>query len=439
MKQTEMRSRRVATWTVAAVVLLAVVGVVTAVRRASPATTTDEIPTARVKRGDLDLKVHATGELHATHSEALTAPSIAGGALQITHLLHTGTAVKKGDLVMEFDPSEQRYKLEQSRSELLQADQEITKAKADADVQAAQDRVALLKARFDVRRAELEVQKNELVSTIDARKNQLALEQAQRVLEQLQQDIKSHTASGQATISLALEKRNKAKLAMDQAQDNIDKMRVLAPMDGLVALEKNEGDGMFFSGMSLPEYREGDQVQAGGTICQVIDAREMELVAKVGEQQRSNITVGQSAEARLDALPGQVLHGTVKTIGGMSSHRFFDEDVGARFEVIIGLSTADSRLRPGLSAALVIVGDQKKNVLYVPRQALFSKDSKRVLYTRDGKGFELREVKIQFETESRTAIEGVDAGAEVALVDPTAPRNTGNSTAAAPSLGGGTP
>ncbi len=295
MKQTEMRSRRVATWTVAAVVLLAVVGVVTAVRRASPATTTDEIPTARVKRGDLDLKVHATGELHATHSEALTAPSIAGGALQITHY------------------------------------QEITKAKADADVQAAQDRVALLKARFDVRRAELEVQKNELVSTIDARKNQLALEQAQRVLEQLQQDIKSHTASGQATISLALEKRNKAKLAMDQAQDNIDKMRVLAPIDGLVALEKNEGDGMFFSGMSLPEYREGDQVQAGGTICQVIDAREMELVAKVGEQQRSNITVGQSAEARLDALPGQVLHGTVKTIGGMSSHRFFDEDVGARF------------------------------------------------------------------------------------------------------------
>src|SRR5258706_322963 len=83
---------------------------------------------------------------------------------------------------------------------------------------------------------------------IDARKNQLALEQARRVLEQLQQDIKSHTATGRATISLALEKRNKAKLAMDQAQQNIDKMRVLAPMDGLVALAKNEGasGGFFF-------------------------------------------------------------------------------------------------------------------------------------------------------------------------------------------------
>jgi len=436
-----MKTRRAATWAVAAVVLLLVVGVVAAVRRASPATTTDEIPTAHVKRGELDLKVHATGELRANHSEALTAPSIAGGALQITRLLHTGTAVKKGDLVMEFDPSEQRYKLEQSRSELLEADQEITKAKADADVQAAQDRVALLKARFDVRRAELEVQKNELMSTIDAGKNQLALEQARRVLEQLQQDIKSHTASGRATISLALEKRNKAKLAMDQAQQNIGKMRVLAPMDGLVALAKNEGasGGFFFSGMSLPEYREGDQAEPGSTICQVIDAKEMELVAKVGERDRSNVKVGQPAEIRLDALSGQVFYGTVKTVSGMSAHRFWDDDAGARFEVAIKLSTADLRLRPGFSAAVVIVGDQRKNVLYVPRQAVFLKDSKRVLYTRDGNGFDPREVKIQYENESRAAVEGIDAGTEVALVDPTAPRKTGNAAASSPGIGGGGP
>ena len=128
-------------WAIAAVVFLAVVGVVAAVRRARPTTTSDEIPTSRVKRGDLNLKVYATGELRANHSEALAAPEIGGGALQITRLLHKGAAVKKGDLVMEFYPSEQHYKLEQSRSELLEADQEITKAKADADVQAAQDKV----------------------------------------------------------------------------------------------------------------------------------------------------------------------------------------------------------------------------------------------------------------------------------------------------------
>ena len=432
-----MRSRRAITWAILAVVLCAVVGVVAAVRRTSPAIAQDDIPTSRVKRGDLDLKVYATGELRASHMEMMTAPPIGGGALQLTHLLHTGATVKKGDLVMEFDPAEQRYKVEQNRSELLQAEEEITKAKADAAVVAAQDKVALLKARFDVRRAELEVQKNELVSTIDAQKNDLALEQAKRVLAELEQDMKSRSASGKATIALAEEKRNKAKLAMDQAQQNIEKMRVTAPIDGLVALEKNEGaaGGFFFGGMSLPEYREGDQVEAGSTVGQVIDPREMELSAKVGELERNNIKEGQPVDIKLDPLPGSIFPGTVKTVGGMNSRRFWEADSGAKFEVTIALTSKDARLRPGVTAQVVIHGDPHKDVLYVPRQALFLKDSKRVVFVRNGNNFEPREVKIQAENESRAAIEGVAAGTEVALIDPTATRKTANSNAsAAPQL-----
>jgi HlyD family secretion protein len=436
-----MKSRRAITWAVVAVVLCAVVGVVAAVRRASPAATADDVPTGLIKRGDLDMKVYVTGELRASHSEMLTAPPIGGGALQITHLLHTGVAVKKGDLVMEFDPSEQHFNLDQNRSELLQAEQEITKARADAAVVAAQDKVAMLKARFDVRRAELDVQKNELVSTIDAKKNDLALEQAKRVLAELEQDIKSHNASNQATISLAEEKRNKAKLAMDQAQGNIDKMRVTAPMDGLIALEKNEGStgGFFFSGMSLPEYREGDQVEPGRPVGQVIDAKEMELSAKVGELERNNIKEGQSVDIQLDALPGNTFHGTVKTVGGANTRRMFDDDTSTKFEVTIKLADPDPRMRPGLTAHIFINGDPRKDVLYAPRQALFLKEDKRVVYVRHGNSFDPREVKIQAENESRAAIEGIGAGTEIALIDPTAPRKSANAGAPSPSGGGGAP
>ncbi len=407
-------------------------------RHATPAATGEEIPTGLVKRGDLDMKVYVTGELRASHSDMLTAPAIGGGALQITHLLHTGTTVKKGDMVMEFDPSEQHYKLDQNRSELLQSEQEITKARADAAVVTAQDKVALLKGRFDVRRAELDVQKNELVSTIDARKNDLALEQARRVLAELEQDVKSRSASGQATISLAEEKRNKAKLAMDQARDNINKMRVTAPMDGLVALEKNEGaaGGFFFSGMSLPEYREGDQVEPGRTVGQVIDPQGMELVAKVGELERNSIKQGQSVEIQLDALPGITFHGTVKTVGGNSSHRFWEDDSSSKFEVSITLATTDSQMRPGLTARVFINGDPRKDVIYAPRQAVFLKDNKHVVYVHNGNTFEPREVTIQAQNESRAAIEGIKAGTEVTLIDPTAPRKTGNSSSLSPGLGG---
>lgn len=431
-------------WSVAAVVLFAVAGVVAAVRRAAPAASADEIATSRVKRGDLDMTVYANGELRATRSQILTAPPIGGGALQITHLLHTGTPVKPGDLVMEFDPSEQRYKLEQSRSELLQADQEITKAKADAAVTAAQDKVALLKARFDVRRAELDVQKNELLSTIDARKNDLALDQARRVLTELEQDVKSRSVSGQAAIALAEEKRNKAKLAMDQAQSNIDKMRVVAPEEGLVSLDKNEGasGGFFFEGMTLPEYHEGDQVEAGRSVGQVIDPKEIQLIAKVGEMERNNIKEGESVDVHLDALPERTLHGVVKTVSGSSSnHMFWDDNTGGtKFDVTISLPPAtsgtDSLLRPGMTATIQIHGDPRKNVLYVPRQALFLKDNQRIVYVKNGNSFDAREVKILAENEGRAAIEGIDAGTEVALIDPTAPKKAAGTGGSSASAGG---
>ena len=436
-----MRRRRTIIWAVTSVVLCAVIGVVAAVRRAAPSTASSEIPTTRVKWGDLEMNVYADGELRASHSEMMTAPPIGGGSLEITHLLHTGTVVKKGDLVMEFDPSEQRYKLEQNRSELLQAEQEITKAKADAAVTTASDKVALLKARFDVRRAELGVQKNELVSTIDARKNDLALEGAKRVLAELEQDVKSRTASGQATIALAEEKRNKAKLAMDQAEQNIAKMHVTAPMDGLVALEKNEraAGGFFFGGMTLPEYRQGDQVDPGSTVGQVIYPREMELAAKVGELERNNIKEGQAVDIVLDAFPDRILHGTVKSLGGMNQRRFWEADTFPKFDVVIALLGKDSWLRPGLTAQVIIHGEPRKNVLYLPRQAVMMKESKRLVFVKHGSNFDQQEVKILSENESRAAIEGITAGAEVAMVDPTAPKKTPSSTSTPPAGAGGQP
>jgi antitoxin component HigA of HigAB toxin-antitoxin module len=118
--------------------------------------------------------------------------------------------VEANDVLIEFDPSEQEHSLEQNRYELLQAEQEIAKGKADDIVQAAQDQVALLKARYEVRRAELEVSRNEIVSAIDAKKNLLTLEDKRR-LEQ-QDRISGRTQLEQGQPAGAGEKRNKAQL-----------------------------------------------------------------------------------------------------------------------------------------------------------------------------------------------------------------------------------
>jgi HlyD family secretion protein len=423
-------------WVLGILLGLGLIGTAAAVRWTSHGSEDNEIPVVEVKRGDLEPVVYGTGELRATHSTMLSAPQIGGGSLQITYLLRTGAPVKKDDIVIEFDPSEQQFKLEQNRSELEQADQEIIKAKADAAVQAATDKVALLKARFDVRSAELEVQKNELASTIDAKKNNLALDQAHRVLAQLEEDIKSHAVSGQATIGLAEEKRHKAKLAMDQAQQNIEKMKVRAPMDGVVAIERNREGGMYFRGMIVPDFRAGDQINPGTTVARVLDPTDMEVSAKLSERDRDNVKVGQVAEIQLDALPSHSFSGKVKTVGGMAARNFWDETQGGHFEITVQVPGSDSRLCAGFTVQLVIVGEMKKNILYVPRQAVFLNESKRVVYVKDGSSFAAREIKVTAETESRAAIEGVSAGTQIALVNPTAATKSA-AASSAPGLSGG--
>ncbi|MGH9817401.1 MAG: efflux RND transporter periplasmic adaptor subunit, partial [Candidatus Acidiferrales bacterium] len=76
-----------------------------------------DIPTARVQRGDLDLTVYTRGELRPIRSAMLVAPSVRG-QLQITYLAKSGVRAQQGDLIVEFDPSEQEYNIEQARFEV---------------------------------------------------------------------------------------------------------------------------------------------------------------------------------------------------------------------------------------------------------------------------------------------------------------------------------
>src|SRR5262245_33367472 len=141
---------------------------------------TQVVPTTRVLRAPLELVVRMTGELRATRQMSVTAPAT-GGQMRILSMAETGEEVEEGDILMEFDPAEQQFQLEQARSELLEAEQEIVKRQAELDVQAAQDKVTLLTAQFDVRRAELDAKVDAtIVSVNDAKIRQVSLDQARR-------------------------------------------------------------------------------------------------------------------------------------------------------------------------------------------------------------------------------------------------------------------
>jgi multidrug resistance efflux pump len=382
--------------------------------------TDSEIPTATVKEVDLQLKVFTTGALKTSQSRTVIAPPIAGGTLQIITLARSGAHVHTGDVVLEFDPSQQEYNLGQSRSDLLQAEQEIVKAKADAAVQTAEDQTALLKAKYAVRRAELEVSKNELVSPIDAQKNLLALDEAERAQAQLQQDVQSHSASNQAALAISEEKRHKARLSMEQAEQNIKNMHITSPIDGLVVIHGNREStgGFFMDGMILPDYHVGDQVNPGSSIAEVIDISHLEVEAQIGETDRVNLKPGQSVEIKIDALPGETFSGKVQTVGGATSREFWDDNTQHKFDVAVELDHTDTRLRPGFAVRLSILGDNLSHAVSIPGGAVFDHDGKKVVYCKRNRGFEMQEVKVRAVSEGRAILSGLPAGTVVALVNP---------------------
>ena len=402
--------------------LLILAGSVVACRQASALAGELDIPTTTVKQADLQLKILTTGALRSKESRVIAAPPIAGGTLQIIKLARFGSRVQKGDVVLEFDPSEQEYNLAQNRSDLQQAEQEIVKAQADAAVQGAEDQTALLKAKYTVRQAELEVSKNELVSKIDAQKNILALDEAKRALAQLEQDIHSHSASNKAALEISEEKRHKALLAMNQAEQNIKKMTITAPIDGLVVIEGNRdaSGGFFFTGMTLPDYHVGDQVNPGSSIAEVIDVSHLEVYAQVGESDHSNLKAGQPVDIQVYALPGDRFTGKVETVGGATSHEFWDDNTRHKFDVTILLDKPDPRLRPGFAVKLSIRGDELSNAVSIPGEAVFDREGKKIVYCKQHGRFEAQQVRIRALSEGRAVLEGISPGTVVALVNPEA-------------------
>jgi HlyD family secretion protein len=393
------------------------------------------VPTARVARGPVDLTAHATGELRPVRVQPIVAPRV-GGTLRIVTLKPSGTPVRAGEVVVALDAAEQEYSLEQSRSELLQAEQELIRMEADAAVRAAEDEVALLKARFAVRRAELDARANQFVGAIDARKNELAHEEAKRRLAQLEADLASREDGTRAARELAQEKRTKARLAIERAERDIESMTLVAPFDGLVSVRENRdaSGGIFFSGMTLPEYQPGDVTAAGRPIAEVLDVSHMEIRAKVDETDRPRIASGVAAEVTLDAIPGDALPGRVKSVSGLATRGFFSTAGPIRrFDAVFELNRPDVRLHPGLTARIVVNGQRLADVLSVPRQAIFDKEGRSIVYVAEGRTFTAREVTVTYRTDTQVVLEGIEEGTIVALANPEKPGAA--TTAAAPSPG----
>ncbi|MGA8030635.1 MAG: efflux RND transporter periplasmic adaptor subunit [Bryobacteraceae bacterium] len=371
------------------------------------------IPVAKVQRGDVSLAITARGELRGGNPESLTAPLIGGTEMHITTLKKTGEAVKAGDVVVQFDTTEQEYKLKEAEGDVAEAEQHLIQAKAQRDAEKEEDRYALLKAKTDVKLAELDVRKNPLLAAIVAKQNDLALSAARDRLAQVEQNQANRQSTGEAGIAMQEAGRAKAEAQAATARRNIEAMTLRAHRAGYVSVKQNSSGNFFFFGMTLPLYQAGDAVRPGMAVAEIPDLKNWELAANISELDRGHIAPNDKVAITIIAVPDREFHGHIKELGGTTG-AFWDR----HFECKIALDDPSPELRPGMSATLVVSTDEMHQVLWIPSQALFESDGRTFVYARSGRTFTPKDVKLLRRNETRAVISGLSEGQTVALADP---------------------
>ena len=259
---------------------------------------------------------------------------------------------------------------------MAEAEQEIVKMKADAAAQAAQDQVTPHGA---FRRPPCRAGR---VRQRIRRRNRSEEEPAVagRGSGGSQLDVKSRAATSHA--SLAVVQRSATKpCSRCSVRSRRSRAWLSRPLDGVVSVKQNTdaAGGMFFSGMVLPEYREGDSIWPGRPIADVIESGAHGASCEVDENDRANLTQGQEAVIDIDTIPGETFKGKVGELSAAGApHGFLRIELrrSAVRRVVRFRSTRPAD-EGGASARVMVTGKEIAGALMLPRQAVFQKTARR--------------------------------------------------------------
>jgi multidrug resistance efflux pump len=368
--------------------------------------------TATVERRDFVRTIRVHGVVEALRAYNVAAPRLAGvggpGGLIIMRLAQTGTRVKKGDVLVEFDRQTQERNFLDRQAEFRDLEEQIRKRKADQIAAKARDDTELKQAENALESARVEMRKNEVISRIDAEKNAQNLAEAEARLAQLRETYQLKRTAAEADLRILEIQRDRAYRAMLHAQGNAEKLVIRSQMDGLVVLipiGRSSG---------IQEVQEGDEVRPGNSFMQVVDPGRMQVRAKINQADVPYLRVGQPVQIHLDAYPDFVLPGRLDDLAVVGITSSLNSRVRT-FTAIFSIQGTDSRLLPDLSAGVDIEVERVPSVLVAPRDALILENGQAFVRVKNGLGFERVPVKVGPMSDTEVVIEsGVSAGAVLA-------------------------
>ena len=365
-----------------------------------------------VKRQDFVRSVRLGGTVEAVQATTISAPRLSGqnnNSLVVMRLIKSGTTVRPGDALIEFDRQEQIRNALDRRAELTDFEQQIKKREADENAARASDDSTLVQAQSTRERARLELVKNEMLPRIRAEKNTLAFEEAEARLKQLQEtyDLKRRAAA--ADIRILEIRRARSETNMKQAESNAERMLVSSPLPGVAVVKTT-----FKNGGNMVEFMEGDEVRAGQAVVEVVNPAVMRVRARVNQADMNDLRVGQVVRVGLDAYPELTFTGTVDQISPIGQQSTLSPKV-RNFIVLILVRGAHPNLMPDLTASLDVELERLPGVLVVPRDAIVFEGEHAFVRVQRGGRFERQDVTIGvMNTHQAVVTGGLQEGVAVA-------------------------
>jgi HlyD family secretion protein len=168
----------------------------------------------------------------------------------------------------------------------------------------------------------------------------------------------------------------------------------------------------------LSQFKVGDHASAGLAIAEIPDMTTLEMESKVDEVDRGRISIGDAVMVHVDAFPEKVLPAKLDSISPLTEQSFTEWPPTRSFKAYARIQTPDPRMRPGMNAGADIVETRIPDAVSIPAKALFTLHGKPVVYLKWSGGYRPAQVRVRARNTDEIAVDGIAAGAFVALAEP---------------------
>lgn len=371
----------------------------------------DEVATFKVEPLQFTRRVTAEGTLKAVKATPVTAPHNAPQALKVAWIADDGTLLKKDDVIVRFDATDFENMLLRGNEDRTTASNKLSKAGAEAGA-------TRTNLKRDAKQAQAELDAAKRFTFDDAE----VFSRYARIEAEVDQGLAGHKKTHAEEVlvvrdSLARVEREllsiedrKAGMKITQAEQGLRALQVVAPHDGILVLSRNwRGD--------MP--RIGDMMWRGQPVGEIPELATMKAEVFVLEADAAGLAVGRKATLRLESQPDMVLTGKIKSVDKMARPRIPRQPV-QYFGVTVEIDSPQARfMKPGTRVRAILELENQTGAFAIPRQAVFEKEGKKLVYRRKGDGFEAVPIVIGSSSAGRVVVtKGLVSGDQIALEDP---------------------